>query len=82
MRAMGVLRFVIFGAVGFGLGGTIVGALWPLAPVLGFVASGLLFVLSGALGGASLGLALLDGSKTINRALVGSRGLAIGVSWR
>jgi len=78
MRAMGVLRFVIFGAVGFGLGGAIVGALWPLAPVLGFVASGLLFVLSGALGGASLGLALGDRRKTFVLALLGVLGTLVG----
>jgi hypothetical protein len=77
MRTRSVMRFVIFGAVGFGLGGTIVGALWPLAP-LSFVASGLLYVLSGALGGAALGLALKDRGKTINLALLGTLGFAIG----
>jgi hypothetical protein len=49
MRAKSLIRFVVFGAVGFGLGGTIVGALWPLA-YLSFEAAGLLFLLSGAVG--------------------------------
>ena len=47
-------RFVVFGAVGFGFSGIIVGVLWPLAFLFSFQAAGLLFVLSEA----SLGLAL------------------------
>jgi hypothetical protein len=58
MKARSVMRFVVFGAVGFGVSGTIVGVLWPLAFLLSFQAAGLLFVLSGAVGGASLGLVL------------------------
>ena len=77
MRAMSLMRFVVFGAVGFGLGGTIVGALWPLA-YLSFEAAGLLFLLSGAVGGASLGLALGDRGRTINLALLGILGFAVG----
>jgi len=77
MRATSVMRFVLFGAVGFGIGGTIVGGLWPLAP-LSFEAAGLLFLLSGALGGASLGLVLGEGERTITLALLGILGFAIG----
>jgi hypothetical protein len=78
MRAMRVMRFVIFGALGFGVGGTIAGACWPLA----FITSGasaLLFVLSGAVGGASLGLALGDRRKTISLAALGIVGFGVGV---
>lgn len=75
------MRFAIFGAVGFGLGGTIVGVLWPLAP-RSFVASGLLFVLSGAVGGAALGLALRDRGKTITWPCWEYWDLPSGVSWR
>ena len=46
MRATGVMRFVVFGAVGFGVGGIIVGVIWPLAFLFSFQAAGLLFVLS------------------------------------
>jgi len=77
MRAISEMRFVILGAVGFGLGGTIVGAVWPLAP-RSFEAAGLLFLLSGALGGASLGLALGDRQRTITLALLGILGFTIG----
>ncbi len=77
MRAISVMRLVIFGAVGFGLGGTIVGVLWPLAP-LSFEAAGLLFLLSGAVGGTPLGLALGDRERTINLAVLGILGYAIG----
>lgn len=58
---MSMRRFVDLGAVG--VGGTIAGACWPLA----FITSGasaLLFVLLGAVGGASLGLALGDQART------------------
>jgi hypothetical protein len=55
MRTTSVMRFIVFGAVGFGFGGAIAGACWPLA-VVTKGASALLFILSGAVGGASLGL--------------------------
>jgi hypothetical protein len=77
MRATSVMRFVIFGAVGFGVSGIIVGVLWPLAP-LSFEAAGLLFLFSGAVGGASLGLALGDRERTIILAVLGILGFAIG----
>ena len=65
-------RFVVFGAVGFGFSGIIVGVLWPLAFLFSFQAAGLLFVLSGAVGGASLGLALGDRERTIHLAVLGT----------
>src|SRR5215204_6318437 len=59
MREAGVMRFALFGAVGFGIGGTIAGPCWSLVFFTSW-ASALLFILSGAVGGASLGLALKD----------------------
>lgn len=78
MRAVRVMRFILFGTFGFGASGIIVGILWPLAFSFSFAASGLLFVLSGAVGGASLGLALGDRGRTINLALLGMLGFTIG----
>ena len=69
-----MLRFVVFGAVGFGFSGIIVGVLWPLAFLFSFQAAGLLFVLSGA----SLGLALGDRERTIHLAVLGTLGFALG----
>ena len=77
MRAKSMMRFVVFGAVGFGLGGAIAGACWPLA----FVTRGpsaLLFILSGVVGGASLGLALGDRTRAIRLALLGILGFSPG----
>ena len=74
---MSMMRFVVLGALGFGVGGTIAGACWPLA----FITSGasaLLFVLSGAVGGASLGLALGDRVRTRILALLGTLGFTLG----
>jgi hypothetical protein len=72
-----MMRFAFFGAVGFGVGGTVAGACWPLA----FVTNGtsaLLFILSGAVGGASLGLALGDRRRTKLLALLGTLGFTLG----
>jgi hypothetical protein len=77
MRATSVMRFVVFGAVGFGIGGTIAGACWPLAVVTSG-ASALLFILSGAVGGASLGMALGDRGRTMKLALLGILGFMLG----
>jgi hypothetical protein len=71
------MRLVVFGAVGFGLGGAIAGACWPLA-VLTSGASALLFILSGAVGGVSLGLALGDRTTTTRLALLGILGYFLG----
>jgi hypothetical protein len=75
--AMSTMRFIVLGAVGFGVGGAIAGACWPLA-VVTRGASALLFILSGAVGGASLGLALGDRTRAIWLALLGILGFALG----
>src|SRR5215211_4327268 len=74
---MSVTRFVLFGAVGVGIGGTVAGAWWPLAFVTRGAAA-LLFILSGAVGGASLGLALGDRGRTIKLVLLGTLGFTLG----
>jgi fucose permease len=65
MRAISVLRFVVLGAVGFGLVGVIP---LPLNVLIG-----------GAVGGASLGLALKDWRRVVILALLGEVGLIVGV---
>jgi hypothetical protein len=74
---MSMMRFVVLGALGFGVGGTIAAACWPLAFVT-YGASALLFILSGAIGGASLGLALGDRRRTAILALLGTIGFTLG----
>lgn len=69
MKATSVVRFVIYGAVGFGIGATLAGAL------LGVVG----LPLTGAVGGAVLGLALKDWRRTVILALLGAIGLTVGV---
>lgn len=64
------MRFVVSGAVGFGIGGAIAGASGD-AMLLGFV-------VMGALGGASLGLAASDKRSTATLALTGALGFGIG----
>jgi hypothetical protein len=71
MRAMSILRFIIFGAVGFGIGGA-VGGLIPFL-VLGGVGVLLGLLVGGAVGGAALGLAL----KNFRRA-AGAVGFSVG----
>ena len=66
MRAKSVIRFIVLGAVGFGIGVIIAGA-------------GLLIPVGGALGGASLGLGLEDKSKAVILALLGALGATFGV---
>ncbi len=70
MRAARVMRFLIFGAVGFGVGGAIAGAFGD-ALLLGFPAMG-------ALGGASLGLAADDRRSIATLALTGALGFGVG----
>lgn len=70
MRATSVMRFVIFGAVGFGIGGALAGTSGD-AMLLGF------FVM-GALGGASLGLAVGDKQSIVTLALTGALGFGLG----
>jgi hypothetical protein len=68
MRAMSMMRFILCGAVGFGIGGAIGTFLFPLGIFLG-----------GAVGGASLGLALKDWRRVVILALLGALGLFVGV---
>ncbi len=65
MRATSVMRFVIFGAVGFGIGGILP---LPLNVLIG-----------GAVGGAALGLALKDRERVVILAVLGEVGLILGV---
>ena len=68
MRATSIVRFVILGAVGFGLAGAI-GAYWfPLGLLLG-----------GALGGALLGLAFKDLGLVVRLAVLAPMGLIVGL---
>jgi hypothetical protein len=77
MRAMSVLKFVLLGAVGFGIGGAISGPLIMFLP--GMVALPLTLLVGGAFGGASLGLALKDFRRVVILAVLGALGLTIGV---
>ena len=70
MNRTSLIRFVIFGAVGFGIGGAIAGASGD-AMLLSFFAMG-------ALGGASLGLAVGDKRSIATLALTGALGFGIG----
>jgi hypothetical protein len=84
MRAVSILRFVIFGAVGFGVCGAIALALSLLwAGIFSLFALAVLFVLAvliaGAVGGASLGLALNDSRLTALLALYGAGGMLLGL---
>jgi hypothetical protein len=76
MRAMSMLRFVLLGAVGFGVGGAIGGfsALVPFPIPLT-----LTLPVAGAVGGASLGLALKDWRRVVFLAVLGALGLTVGV---
>jgi hypothetical protein len=68
VRATSVIRFVVLGAVGFGMGGAIGTFLFPFGILLG-----------GAVGGASLGLALRDFRRVVILAGLGALGLLMGV---
>jgi hypothetical protein len=68
MSATSVVRFTIFGAVGFGGGAALAGAL------LGLVG----LPLTGSVGGAALGFALKDWRRTVNLALLGALGMTVG----
>ena len=81
MRAASMTRFVVLGAVGFGIGGAIGGQLSMFLPemVPGLVGLPLILFVGGALGGASLGLALKDFRRVVILALLGTLGLTVGV---
>jgi len=95
VRAMSVLRFVLFGAVGFGSGWTLLGVFgggFAVAGGVGLVLGGAIFSgdlpalalyalvlsVSGAFGGAMLGLSLRDGRKAAVMALLGAVGFFFG----
>ena len=71
MRAASIVRFVLFGAVGFG-GGVFVGVSMPGGELLGPL-------VGGAVGGASLGLASKEPGRILALALLGAVGLTVGI---
>jgi hypothetical protein len=77
MRRTSLIRFAVLGAVGFGIGGAITRPLSLLLP--GIVALPLTFLIAGAVGGASLGLALKDWRRVVILAVLGALGLTVGV---
>jgi hypothetical protein len=88
MRATGVMRFVIFGAVGFGIGWAIAGTMLGAVGVDGgfafatgaffFMGTFPAYVFGGAIGGASLGLALKNRRKVADLALMSAVGMFFG----
>src|SRR5215208_2722399 len=74
MRLSGLTRFVILGALGFGAGGAIavLSMLWPISLSLSVL-------VGGAVGGASLGLALRDWRRAMILAMLGTLGLTAGI---
>ena len=68
-----IVKFALYGALGFGVGGVIGGAVWVAldAPQLGFP-------IFGAIGGASLGFSLKDGKRAMLLALAGAIGFGVG----
>ena len=68
---MGVMSFVVSGALGFGLGWVVVGSFALTAPMWPYF-------LAGACGGAGLGLALGDRKRIAVLALAGSLGFGLG----
>jgi hypothetical protein len=77
MRATGLMRFVILGALGFGIGGA-TGSLsaFYLPGGVGLLLGPLV---GGAVGGASLGLASKNFRRVLILALLGALGLTVGV---
>lgn len=69
----GIAKFTLWGAIGFGVGGAIGGAVWVAfdTPQLGFP-------ILGTIGGASLGVSLKDGKRTMLLALAGAIGFGVG----
>jgi hypothetical protein len=76
MRATSVLRFIVFGAVGFGIGWAVAGA----SVLIARTEEAFFWVpfLSGAFGGAALGLALRGWKKVLALALAGALGFGVG----
>jgi hypothetical protein len=77
MRAASVMRFVVLGAIGFGIGGASASLLaFHLPGGVGLLLGPLV---GGAVGGGSLGLALKDFRRVLILALLGALGLTVGV---
>jgi hypothetical protein len=76
MRARTVVRFILFGAVGFGIGGAIASLMLLYIEGWGLLLGPLI---GGAVGGASLGLALKDFRRVLILALLSLLGLTVGV---
>jgi hypothetical protein len=77
MSAMSVMRFALLGAVGFGVGGATSSFIVFYLP--GQVALPLALLIVGAVGGASLGLALKDFRRVVILAGLGALSLFIGL---
>jgi len=77
MSAASVMRFVLLGAVGFGMGGPIGAFIVFHLPGPGMFLLGSL--VGGAVGGASLGLAFKDFRSVVVLAVLGALGLPVGV---
>lgn len=72
-----VARYALFGALGFGIGG-FTGSFLTLT-LNTLVPFPISFLVAGAIGGASLGLAIKDGRKTFTLAILGALGLPVGL---
>lgn len=68
-----IFTFALWGLIGFGFGGAVGGAIWPR---IGQTYFG--FVVMGAFGGASLGLALKNRRRSFISGLTGAIGFGIG----
>ncbi len=68
-----IFTFALWGLIGFGFGGAVGGAIWPSIsqPYFGFV-------VMGALGGASLGLALKNKRRAFISGVTGAIGFGVG----
>jgi hypothetical protein len=80
MRAASVLRFVILGAVGFGIGWVAAGLFATFAAVQSpSMLPYFSYLLAGACGGAGLGLALRSWKRVAALALMGALGFGLGL---
>ena len=75
MRATSVMRFVLFGAPGFGIGWAVAGLFAVIVPMWSPYTS---YYFAGACGGAGLGLALRDWKRVAALALTGLVGFGLG----
>lgn len=66
---MGIIRFVLLGAAGFGVGGALAGIFGAFVAI----------PVVGAVGGAALGLALRDRRRLVVLALAGALGMFLGL---